>query len=167
MFFKGSEALEQFTAMLDENMKRTVVPKPELYDILKPDYLPGCRRLIMGQAWLESLTKPNATLIPKSVEQFTEKGIIDSDGVEREYDAIICATFIGEDGVTLQEAWDPDPVAYFSVAPPKMPNMFIMFGPNSAPPAGSIVHVFEAAAAYIIKCIKKIQFEYIKSMVVK
>jgi len=48
-----------------------------------------------------------------------------------------------------------------------MPNLFLMFGPNSAPFAGSIVHVFEAAAGYIIKCIQKMQREYIKSMVVK
>ena len=36
--------------------------------------------------------KDNANLIPKDVKAFTEKGIIDADGVEREYDAIICAT---------------------------------------------------------------------------
>jgi cation diffusion facilitator CzcD-associated flavoprotein CzcO len=75
--------------------------------------------------------------------------------------------YVGRNGITLQQAWDPDPVAYFGVAAPDMPNMFIMFGPNSAPFAGSIVHTFEAAAKYIIKCIKKIQFEHIKSMVVK
>jgi hypothetical protein len=75
--------------------------------------------------------------------------------------------YIGKDGVTLAEVWDPDPVAYFSVNPEKMPNLFLMFGPNSAPFAGSIVHVFEAAAGYIIKCIQKMQREYIKSMVVK
>lgn len=75
--------------------------------------------------------------------------------------------YIGKDGATLAEVWDPDPVAYFSVNPEKMPNLFLMFGPNSAPFAGSIVHVFEAAAGYIIKCIQKMQKEYIKSMVCK
>lgn len=75
--------------------------------------------------------------------------------------------YIGRDGVSLAEVWNPDPVAYFSVSPEKMPNMFLMFGPNSAPFAGSIVHVFEAAAGYIIKCIQKMQRQYIKSMVIK
>jgi cation diffusion facilitator CzcD-associated flavoprotein CzcO len=82
----------QFEEMLKENMRRTCKEKPELVEMLMPDYKPGCRRLIMGQAWLESLNKPNANLIPKAVVEFTEKGIIDSDGVEREYEAIICAT---------------------------------------------------------------------------
>jgi len=176
---KGTEMNAQFREMLKENMRQTCKAKPELVDILMPEYAPGCRRLIMGQAWLEALNRPNANLVPKGVVEFTEKGIIDSDGVEREYEAIICATgfdknmdnrdtpYVGRNGITLQQAWDPDPIAYFSIAPPDMPNMFLMFGPNSAPFAGSIVHTFEAAAKYIIKCIKKIQFEYIKSMVVK
>jgi len=54
-----------------------------------------------------------------------------------------------------------------SINPPKMPNMFVMFGPNSAPASASIIHTFEGAAHYIIKAIKKIQREYIKSMVCK
>ncbi|OCK74476.1 FAD/NAD(P)-binding domain-containing protein [Lepidopterella palustris CBS 459.81] len=179
VMFKGTEALDKFTEMIDLNMRETSKPKPELYEILKPSYSPGCRRLIMGQAWLECLTKENAHLIPKNVKRFTEHGIEDEDGVLREYDAIICATgfdknmdnrdtpYIGQDGITLQEAWDPDPVAYLSVAPPKMPNMFLLFGPGSAPAAGSIIHVFEGAAGYIIKCIRKMQKEYLKSMVIR
>jgi cation diffusion facilitator CzcD-associated flavoprotein CzcO len=75
--------------------------------------------------------------------------------------------FIGEGGAKLSEVWKPDPVAYFSLNPPKMPNMFTVFGPNSAPFAASIVHTFEGASHYIIKCIQKIQLEYIKSMVCK
>jgi len=67
----------------------------------------------------------------------------------------------------MSEVCDPDPVTYFSVQAPKMPNMFILFGPNSAPFAGSITHMFEGAAGYIIKCVLKIQREYIKSITVK
>lgn len=90
--FTGTPELAGFTALLDANMKKTTASKPELYDTLKPDYPPGCRRLIMGQGWLECLTKPNATLIPKDVKRFTKTGIEDADGVHRVYDAIICAT---------------------------------------------------------------------------
>jgi len=111
--------------------------------------------------------------------QFTENGLIDSDGVEREYDAIICATgfdtslnssstpFIGRNGVTLSQVWDPDPVNYIGICPPEMPNLFTLFGPGSSPFAGSIVHTFEGCTHYIIKCVQKIQQEYLKSMVCK
>jgi cation diffusion facilitator CzcD-associated flavoprotein CzcO len=178
-FFLGSPALDFFTQMIDQNMIETTKSKPELYKMLKPDYPPGCRRLIMGQGWLECLTQPNANLIPKDVKRFTKTGIEDVDGVHREYDAIICATgfdhnhdtrdtpFIGKDGTLLSDVWNPDPTAYFGVNPDKMPNLFLMFGPNSAPFSGSIVHTFEASAAYIVKCVKKLQQEYLKSMVCK
>lgn len=92
IFFKDSEAQKQFTTFLDANLKESTKQKPWLYDTLKPNYPPGCRRLIMGQAWLECMQESNANLIPTDVVQFTEKGLIDSDGVERDYDAIICAT---------------------------------------------------------------------------
>jgi len=133
----------------------------------------------MGQGWLDCMMEDNANLIAKDVREFTEKGIIDADGVEREYDAIICATgfdtelnssgtpFIGRNGVRLQDVWDPDPIAYFGVNTVDMPNLFFMFGPNSSPFAGSIVHTFEATTKYIIKVVQKLQAEYLKSIVVK
>ncbi|KAK5285482.1 hypothetical protein LTR55_010919 [Exophiala xenobiotica] len=179
IFFKDSEAQKQFTLFLDANLKETTKPKPWLYDILRPNYAPGCRRLIMGQAWLECMQEDNANLIPKNVKEFTEDGIIDEDGVERTYDAVICATgfdtrldssgtpFIGRNGTPLSAVWDPDPVAYFGVNPEQMPNLFLMFGPNTAPFAGSIVHTFESTAHYIIKCVQKLQREYLKSIVCK
>lgn len=75
--------------------------------------------------------------------------------------------FVGRDGIKLSDVWDPEPMAYMGINPEQMPNMFLMFGPNTAPFAGSIVHTFEACAHYIIKCIQKIQNEYLKSMVCK
>ena len=74
---------------------------------------------------------------------------------------------MGRNGTTLSEVWEPDPMAYFGINPQQMPNLFLMFGPNTAPFAGSIVHTFEACAHYIIKCVQKIQREYLKSMVCK
>jgi|TARA_R110002003_G_scaffold1993_8_gene23837 cation diffusion facilitator CzcD-associated flavoprotein CzcO len=92
IFFKESEAQKGFHQFLDANLRKSTEAKPWLYDTLKPNYAPGCRRLIMGQAWLECMQQPNADLIPKDVVEFTENGIKDSEGVERTYDAIICAT---------------------------------------------------------------------------
>jgi cation diffusion facilitator CzcD-associated flavoprotein CzcO len=91
-FIKDSPALAMFTQMIDANMKETLKSRPDIYEKIKPDYPPGCRRLIMGQAWLESLIKDNADLINTELKRFTKKGIETVDGVEREYDAIICAT---------------------------------------------------------------------------
>jgi len=73
-------------------MQNTLAPKQGLYEALKPDYPVGCRRLIMGQGWLEALVQPNANLITCEISRFTKEGIEDVGGNIREYDAIICAT---------------------------------------------------------------------------
>jgi cation diffusion facilitator CzcD-associated flavoprotein CzcO len=73
----------------------------------------------------------------------------------------------GENGVSLDDVWDPEPVAYMSMCPAKMPNFFLFVGPNGAPGAGSTIQMSECAAEYMIKCIRKLQRENIRSMVVK
>ena len=69
--------------------------------------------------------------------------------------------------MSLAEVWKDEPLAYMSMCPVKMPNFFIMAGPNGAPGAGSTVPMSEVVAEYIAKCIRKMQREMIKSMVVK
>jgi len=80
IFFRDTEASVEFTKFLDSNLKESTRKKPWLYEALKPDYPPGCRRLIMGQIWLEKMQEPNANIISRDVVEFTEKGLIDSEG---------------------------------------------------------------------------------------
>jgi cation diffusion facilitator CzcD-associated flavoprotein CzcO len=73
-------------------MSGRLTNKPEIYESLRPDYPVACRRTSPGLRYLEVLTKENVEFIPKEIQGITEKGIIDEDGIEREVDAIICAT---------------------------------------------------------------------------
>ncbi len=72
--------------------------------------------------------------------------------------------FIGRGGVTLEEVWTPYPEAYMSMCSPRMPNLFFFLGPNGGPGAGSFVAMLETVVDYVIKCVKKLQREYISSM---
>ncbi|KAK6379129.1 hypothetical protein LTS17_006833 [Exophiala oligosperma] len=45
-----------------------------------------------------------------------------------------------------------------------MPNLFFLLGPNGGPGAGSFIAMLEHVVEYIIKCISKLQREYISSM---
>ncbi|KAH8647192.1 hypothetical protein BX600DRAFT_518477 [Xylariales sp. PMI_506] len=56
--------------------------------------------------------------------------------------------------------------AYLAVAPVKMPNFFTYLGANGAPISPMVVMI-EFQCDYIIKCIQKLQREYIKSMMPK
>jgi hypothetical protein len=73
----------------------------------------------------------------------------------------------GVGGVTLSEVWQPEPEAYLSMCPSKMPNYFVYLGPNGGPGTGSTLVFIEAITEYICKAVKKLQREGLKSMVPK
>jgi hypothetical protein len=73
----------------------------------------------------------------------------------------------GLGGATLTEVWEPEPEAYLSICPAKMPNYFIYLGPNGGPGTGSTLVFIEAVSEFICKAIKKLQREDLKSMVPK
>jgi len=75
---------------------------------------------------------------------------------------------IGKDGTNLGNLWENDiPEAYLSLCPQQMPNFFLFLGPNGGPGNGSNAPFLENACSYMVKAIKKIQREHIKSMVPK
>jgi cation diffusion facilitator CzcD-associated flavoprotein CzcO len=194
--WRGTPENKAFADATNKSMYDRLAKKPEIYESLKPEYPVACRRISPGPRYLESLMQENVVFIPKGVERVTEKGVVDEDGVEREVDAIICATgfdtyvyFIsvfllgsdftysalgvhdasitGVDGVTLTEVFQPEPTAYYSTSPEKMPNLYLYMGPNGAPSAGSTLHMIEFSCDYMIRCIQKLQREGLKSMVVR
>lgn len=73
----------------------------------------------------------------------------------------------GVGGITLTEVFDPEPEAYLSMCPDKMPNYFMFLGPNGGPGTGSTLVFIESIAEYMCKAIKKLQREGLKSMVAK
>lgn len=90
--WKGSELNASFSKDTEESMQRRLAKKPEIYKSLRPDYPPLCRRISPGPRYLEALVEDNLNFIPKGVQKVVKNGIIDSDGVFRETDAVICAT---------------------------------------------------------------------------
>ncbi|KIW75704.1 hypothetical protein Z517_10447 [Fonsecaea pedrosoi CBS 271.37] len=177
ILFKGTEEQKAFFALNDESMKQKLSKKPHIYESLRPDFSPFCRRLTPGPGFLEALVEDNVEFIGCGIDTVVENGIKANDGKVREVDVIICATgydtsmeneppIIGLDGKTLADMWNPDPQAYLSICVPKMPNFFIFFGPNGGAGSGSAIPFLESVTLYLVKLVQKIQREYIKSMVV-
>ncbi|KAH0846689.1 hypothetical protein AYO21_08087 [Fonsecaea monophora] len=177
ILFKGTEEQKAFFALNDESMKQKLSKKPHIYESLRPDFSPFCRRLTPGPGFLEALVEDNVEFIGCGIETVVENGIKANDGKVREVDVIICATgydtsmeneppIVGLDGKTLADMWNPDPQAYLSICVPKMPNFFIFFGPNGGAGSGSAIPFLESVTLYLVKLVQKIQREYIKSMVV-
>lgn len=165
---------DDFTAF----MKKRLEKKPELFDSLLPGFGVGCRRLTPGPGYLEALVEDNVDFVSTPIRRCLPSGIELSDGKQIELDVLVCATgfqtsapppfpVIGKDGQTLSQRFDPYPETYLSMATNGFPNYFMMLGPNAAIGSGSLTMMIEMEGDYIIKCIRKIQKENIKSMEVK
>ncbi|KAF8853883.1 FAD/NAD(P)-binding domain-containing protein [Acephala macrosclerotiorum] len=151
---------------------------PEMSSKMIPGFHPGCRRLTLGDGYLEALQQENASIIMEPIESVTEKGILAVDGKEEEFDMIICATgfdtsfippwkLVGLNGATLDERWKVNPDAFFSVQVDSMPNYFMFNGPNAVISHGSILRQVSWTSDYILRWAKKIATQDIKSVTPK
>ena len=55
-----------------ENMKKKLASKPDIFDSLKPDFIPGCRRLTPGPGYLEALVQDNVDFIKTPIVKITK-----------------------------------------------------------------------------------------------
>jgi cation diffusion facilitator CzcD-associated flavoprotein CzcO len=152
----------------------------EILDSILPSFSPGCRRLTPGLGFLEALTQSNVDFVSTEIQAIESHGVRTKDGKLHEIDALVCATGFyasqappfpirGQDGVTIKDLWESAgrPTNYLSLATSKMPNSFFMLGPNAAIGSGSLTMMIESVGDYIVKCIRKVQKENIRSMTVK
>lgn len=118
------------------------------HDILTPDYPMGCKRVTYNAGWLESLHRPNVSLIADPIARITPTGLVTKSGVAHELDVIVWATgfdaartgvglnygvFGEEKDMELRQLWEKNEgaYAYLGVAVPRFPNYFTVLGPNS------------------------------------
>jgi cation diffusion facilitator CzcD-associated flavoprotein CzcO len=69
--------------------------KRDLMAPLEPPYYFGTKRLPLERDYYESLDQPNVEIVDLNatpLDKFTEKGILTSDGKEREFDVVALAT---------------------------------------------------------------------------
>ena len=103
------------------------------------------------------------------IDRFSERGIIDNDGVEHEVDIVVFATgfkpsdyldeveVIGRDGVEIHDFWKGDARAYNGITVPGFPNFFLIYGPNvGGVVAGSLHFMIERAVEFSLKSVYEI-----------
>jgi cation diffusion facilitator CzcD-associated flavoprotein CzcO len=178
--FSESEKHQAARKDIIQRMAARLQKKPDLLASILPDFPPFCRRPTPGPGYLEALTEDNVNYISTPIQKFTETGIVTTDGVARDVDAIICATGANVDfapafpivanGIDLNKAWKPDgeytsPYSYFGVATPYFPNLFFSVGPNSFGLSGTLNHSVETVLTYIAKALRKMTTQGIKTMV--
>jgi cation diffusion facilitator CzcD-associated flavoprotein CzcO len=141
------------------------VPDPELRAKLTPDYLPGCKRILVANDYLPAVGRDNVELVCDPIAEVRERSVVTADRSEREVDTIILGTgFHVTDipiadrirdgrGRSLAETWDGSPQAHRGTMVAGYPNLFFLLGPNTGLGHNSVVYMAEAQAGYVVRAL--------------
>lgn len=162
--FKNPRLLKLLELAAQRTLKKQV-SDPELRTKLTPDYMIGCKRILLSNDYYPALERGNVTLVTAGIDRFTGNGIRTLDGMVREVEVVIFATgfdtdnrcandtIIGRSGLTIQDAWRDGMQAYLGMTVSGFPNLFMIMGPNSGGGSQSILFVIEAQIRYIMRCL--------------
>ncbi|MGH3276327.1 MAG: hypothetical protein ACRDNZ_18620, partial [Streptosporangiaceae bacterium] len=126
-----------------EFLESSLASRPELLELVTPRFPFEARRTVISDTYYPTLCRPNVTLVPHAVKGLTASGVIDANGDEHDFDAIVLATgfdaanylgsftVTGMGGVELHEHWAGEPQALLGLMVPGFPNFFMMYGPNT------------------------------------
>ncbi|GAA4363460.1 hypothetical protein GCM10023088_06330 [Actinomadura verrucosospora] len=130
---------------------------------LTPRYEPGCKRILASSEYYPTLNRPDVAVVDSPIVEITRHGARTAAGVHHAFDTLIWATgfrsqdfvapmrVFGAHGQELNAAWKDGARAYLGLAVTGFPNFFLMYGPNTNVGSGSIVHMLESQAAYIVQ----------------
>ena len=152
------------------------IKDPILREKLTPNYLPGCKRILLSNEFYPALTLPHVELVTSGIQRIVADGIETKDGQKLECDVLVCATgfavaeaaapfpIVGLNGLDLRGLWANGPSAYRGTTVAGFPNLFCIVGPNTGLGHTSMVLMIEAQAGYIADAIKSMQRYKIKSL---
>ena len=141
------------------------VPDPELRAQLTPDYLIGCKRILLSSDWYDVLQRPDVALVTDAAVGVEATGVRTADGRLHECDVLVYGTgFVttdfltpmavtGRDGRDLHKEWADYPSAYRGIAVPGFPNFFVVYGPQTNLGHSSIVYMLESQIGYVQQAI--------------
>ncbi len=143
---------------------REIVKDPDVAEVLCPDSIIGCKRLVADSGYFETYNRTNVDLVDVSsspIECFTATGL-EANGRTFEFDAVVFATGFdamtgallqidiqGREGLSLKEKWSAGPRTYLGLASAGFPNLFMMTGPGSPSVLANMVTGIEQHAEYI------------------
>lgn len=161
----GNKLMLGFITWTCRHNLESKVKDPVLREKLRPSYQAACKRLIFANGFYEALQEPNMELVTESIERFESSGIRTEDGRLHELDAIVLATgfkphnfmrpmeMIGENGLTIDDAWENGVHAHRAISMPGFPNFFMLIGPNSPIGNWSLITIAEAQMGYIMQLV--------------
>jgi cation diffusion facilitator CzcD-associated flavoprotein CzcO len=143
---------------------------------LTPDYIIGCKRILISNDYLPSLTRPNVEVVTEKIAEVREHSIVSGDGVERPVDVIIFGTGFrvtdpplatqihGGDGRTLAQTWAGSPQAHVGTTVAGFPNLFVLMGPNTGLGHNSVIYMIEAQIEHLLKALRYMRRHNVRAL---
>jgi cation diffusion facilitator CzcD-associated flavoprotein CzcO len=164
-FVKRPALLKAAQRMAAHNLHRAI-REPGLQARLTPDYVMGCKRILLSNTYYPALAAPNAEVVASGLAKVDGSTLIAQDGTAHEVDAIVFATgfhtvdmpiaqhVYGIGGRTLAQAWGGDMRALRGTTVSGFPNLCLVIGPNTGLGHNSMVHVIESQVSYIVDYVR-------------
>ncbi len=146
---------------------RKGIDDPALRDRVTPDYLIGCKRILISNTYYPTLAADHVDLVTDPIAKVTGNAVVTADGVERPIDVLVVATgfhtteqpiarhIVGRDGRSLADVWSERGMAgYKGTTVHGFPNLFQIVGANTGLGHSSMVLMIEAQLAYVIDAVR-------------
>lgn len=157
--------INQVAQRMSERMLHQQVDDPDLRAKLRPDYVMGCKRVLLSNDYWPALTRDNVTVVTEKIQRVEPDAVVTTDGIRHPVDTIIAGTgfrvtdppvmsmVTGRDGRPLAEVWTPTLRAYKGTAVHGFPNFFVLLGPNTGLGHSSVVLMIEAQLKQVVKAL--------------
>jgi cation diffusion facilitator CzcD-associated flavoprotein CzcO len=159
-FVRRPSLLRSAQRLAVAHMARSV-SDPDLRAKLTPDYVMGCKRVLLSDDFYPALARPNVEVVAAGLAKVDGATLTGQDGSAVEVDVIIFATgfrvtdmpmaerILGAGGVSLAHAWRGDMTALRGTTVAGYPNMCLVIGPNTGLGHNSMIHIIESQLSYI------------------
>ena len=148
---------------------------------LTPDYIMGCKRILVSNKYFPAFNRKNVELITDGIQELTADSIITQDGKIRKIDCLIYGTgFItdpriylksfsctGLNGLELKDAWKDGAESFYGISTKGFPNLFQLLGPNTVLAHNSVVFMIESQVEYILQMMDLVARTHSQAIAVK
>jgi len=155
---------------LAEAFIRFQVKDKALAKKLTPDFVMGCKRILISNKYFPTFNRDNVELVTDAIQEITANGIITKDDKERQIDCLIYGTgfitdpriylkhfnCIGRNGIELKQAWKDGAESYYGISTKNFPNLFQLLGPNTILGHNSVIFMIESQVNYILQLIQTV-----------
>ncbi|MDA4924825.1 NAD(P)/FAD-dependent oxidoreductase, partial [Acinetobacter baumannii] len=156
---------------LAEAFIRFQVKDKDLAKKLTPDFVMGCKRILISNKYFPTFNRKNVELVTEGIQEIKENSIITKDGKERPIDCLIYGTgfvtdpriylkhftCIGRNQIELKQAWKNGAESYYGIMTKNFPNLFQLVGPNTVLGHNSIIFMIESQVNYILQLIDLVE----------